>query len=49
MATVLLVDVQRNMLLPPGPVPDADAGAIQDVLALGRGCGGPRPQQRRRG
>ena len=40
-SALLLVDVQRNMLLPPEPVPDADvvAVAIQDVLDRARSAG----------
>jgi nicotinamidase-related amidase len=38
---LLLVDVQRNMLLPPEPVPGAEAvgAAIEDVLARARSAG----------
>lgn len=43
-ATVLvLVDVQRNMLLPPEPVPDADSvgSAIEGLLGRARSAGVP--------
>jgi nicotinamidase-related amidase len=40
-AVLLLVDVQGNMLLPPEPVPDAEAvsAAIEDVLGRARSAG----------
>jgi nicotinamidase-related amidase len=40
-SVLLLVDVQKNMLEPPEPVPDADAvaGAIKDVLGRARSAG----------
>jgi nicotinamidase-related amidase len=40
-SVLLLVDVQRNMLLPPEPVPEADgvAAAIEDVLDRARSAG----------
>jgi nicotinamidase-related amidase len=40
-SVLLLVDVQKNMLLPPEPVPDADsvAVAIEEVLERARSAG----------
>jgi nicotinamidase-related amidase len=40
-AVLLLVDVQRNMLEPPEPVPAADtvSAAIEDVVARARFAG----------
>ena len=40
-SALLLIDVQRNMLLPPEPVPDATAvqGALAELLARARRAG----------
>lgn len=40
---LLLVDVQKNMLLPPEPVPDAEAvrPVLDDLLARARSAGAP--------
>ena len=40
-SALLLIDVQRNMLLPPEPVPDATAvhGALAELLARARSAG----------
>jgi nicotinamidase-related amidase len=42
-SVLLLVDVQRNMLEPPTPVPDAAAvsAAIEDILSRARAAGTP--------
>lgn len=42
-AVLLIVDAQRDMLLPPEPVPDADrvGAVIEDVLAQARAAGAP--------
>ena len=42
-SVLLVVDAQRNMLLPPEPIPDADrvGAAITEVLAKARAAGAP--------
>jgi nicotinamidase-related amidase len=51
MTVLVLIDAQRNMLLPPDPVPDADrvTALLKDLLERGRVAGVPVVHMRNNG